>query len=160
MIDEIAARVAAVLGRAESLFAVPQDATAVEASRQLQRAADAHQTLGIADLTGAGVSGHRRFAEESASAIAAFTAADDQMRTRLAAAADRHQNGQARARALRADAAEVSDRLGPLLGTAAGDLAALSSLRTTLARMQQLLAEQSRQDFAVAEQIRAIDYRG
>lgn len=161
MLDDVAARVVQVLIRAESLFAVPEDAAAAAAADQLGRAADAHRALGRrnAELSGAGATGHRQLVDESVAGVAAAARAEEQLAAHLTAAAARHHHGLARARDVRADAAAVPERLAALSGTATGELAALKTLRTHVARMGQLLAEHAGQDTAAAAQIRAVEYR-
>lgn len=162
MLDDVAARVVAVLTRAESLFAVPEDAAAAStAADQLGRAADANRALGglSSELSGAGATAHRQLVDESAAGVAASARADGQLATHLTAAAARHHRGRVRAQDLCADAAAVPERLAALSGTATGELAALKTLRTHVARMGQLLAEHAGQDTAAAAQIRAVEYR-
>ena len=162
MLGDVAARVVAVLTRAESLFAVPEDAaSAAAAADQLGQAAEANRALGghSAELSGAGATAHRQLVDDSAAGVAAAAAADEQLAAHLTAAAARHQRGYTRAQNLRADAAAVPDQFAALSGTAAGELAALQNLRGHLARMQQLLAEHAGQGAAAAAQIRALDYR-
>jgi len=162
MLGDVAARVVAVLTRAESLFAVPEDAAAASAAAaQLGQAVEANHALGgrSAELTGAGVTAHRQLVDESAAGVAASARADEQLAAHLTAAAARHQRGYTRARNLRADATAVPDQFAALSGTGAGELAALKNLRAHLAGMQQLLAEHAGQDAAAAAQIRAVDYR-
>ena len=163
MLGEVAARVVAVLARAESLFAVPEDAAAASAAAdQLGQAAEANRALGgrSAELRGAAVSAHRELIDASAADVAAAARADEQLAVQLTAAAARHHQGRTRAQQLRADAAAVPERFAGLSGTAAGQLAALQDLRAHLAGMQRLLAEHAGQDAAAAAQIRAVDYRG
>jgi hypothetical protein len=161
MLDGVAARVVQVLTRAESLFAVPEDAAAATAADQLGQAADANRALGgrSAELAGTGAVAHRQLVDASAAAVAASARADGQLAAHLTAAAARHHHGRARARDLRADAAAVPERLAALSGTATGELAELKTLRAHVARMGQLLAEHAGQDAAAAAQIRAVDYR-
>jgi hypothetical protein len=160
MMGDVAARVQAVLRRAESLFAAPQDASAAAAAAdQLRGALDAHRVLGGSELSGAGVTGHRELVEKSAAEVTASAAADEQLVAQLTAAAARHQHGRARAQSLSAEAAAVPERFAAVSGTAAGDLAALKALRAQLAGMRQLLAEHAGQDAATAAQIRAVTYR-
>jgi hypothetical protein len=162
MLDGVAARVVQVLTRAESLFGVPDDAAAAStAADQLRQAAHANRALGgrNSELSGAGATGHRQLLDESAAGVGAAAGADEQLAVHLTAAA-RHLHGRARAHDLCAAAAAVPERLATLSGTAAGDLAALTTLRAHLAGMQQLLAEHAGQGAAAAAQIRGVDYRG
>jgi len=158
MLGDIAARVSEVLVRAESLFAVPEDAAAAD---QLGRAADANRALGgrTSELSGAAATAHRQLVDQSAADLSAAADADDQLAAQLTAAAARHHRGHARARDLRADAAAVVDRFAVLSGTGTGELAVLKALRAGVSGMQQLLAEHAGQSSAAAAQIRAVDYR-
>jgi hypothetical protein len=161
-VDGVAARVVAVLTRAESLFAVSGDAAPTSvAADQLRDAADASRALGgdDADLGGAGIAGHRQLVDESAANVAAAAHADEQLAAHLTAAAARHHHGRTRAQDLRADAAAVPECFAALSGSATSELAALMTLRAHLAGMQRLLAEYAGQDAAAADQIRAVDYR-
>jgi hypothetical protein len=161
-VDDVAARVVQVLTRAESLFAVPEDAAATSAAAdQLRHAADATRALGTRDveLSGTGATGHRRLVDESAANEAAAARADEQLAGHLTAAAARHHHGRIRAQALRADAAAVPEQFAALSGSATAELAALRTLRAHLTGMQRLLAEHTGQDAAAADQIRAVDYR-
>jgi len=163
MLGDVAARVVQVLSRAESLFAVPEDAVAAStAADQLGQASEVNRALGgrTAELTGAGAGAHRRLVDESAADVAAAARADEQLAAHLTAAAARHRRGRTRAQHLRADAAAVPDQFATLSGTAAGELAALKNLRAQLAGMQRLLAEHAGQGAAAAAQIRGVDYRG
>jgi hypothetical protein len=162
MLGDVAAGVVAVLTRAESLFAVPEDAAAASgAADQLGQAAEANRALGgrSAELSGAGAAGHRQLVDDSAAGVAAAARADEQLAAHLTAAAARHNLGRITAQNLRMDAAALPDQFAALSGTAAGELAALKNLRTHLAGMQQLLAEHAGQDAAAAARIRALDYR-
>jgi len=162
MLGDVAVLVVAVLTRAESLFAVPDDAVAASAAAdQLGQAADGNGALGgrSSELTGAGATAHRQLVDESAAGVRAAARADEQLGAHLTAAAARHHRGRTRAQNLRIDAAAVPDQFAALSGTGAGDLAALKNLRAHLARMQQLLAEHAGQGVAAAAQIRAVDYR-
>jgi hypothetical protein len=163
MVGDVAARVVQVLTRAESLFAIPEDASAASAAAdQLEQAASTNRALGgrSAELTGAGPTAHRQLVDESAAGMAAAARADEQLAAHLTSAAARHHRGRAQAQSLRAAAAAVPDQFAALSGTGAGELAALKSLRAHLAGMQQLLAEHAGQGAAAAAQIRAVDYRG
>jgi hypothetical protein len=160
MLGDLAARVVAVLTRAESLFAVPEDAAAASAAAdQLGQAADANRALGgrSAELTGAGATAHRRLVDESAAGVDAAARADEQLASHLTAAAARHHRGRIRAQNLRMDAAAVPDQFAALSGT--GELAALKNLRAHVAGMQRLLAEHAGQSAAAAARIRAVDHR-
>ena len=162
-VDDVAARVVQVLTRAESLFAVPEEATAAGAAvDQLGHAAETDRALGrrTGELSGAGATGHRQLAAESAAALAAAARADAQLAAHLTATAARQHSDRIRAQELRADAAAVTEGLGALSGSATGDLAALRTLRAQLAGMQRLLAEHAGQDAAAADEIRAVHYRG
>ena len=162
-LGDVAARVVAVLARAESLFAVPEDAVAASAAAdQLGQAADANRALGgrSSELSGAGATAHRQLVDDSAAGVGAAARADERLAAHLTAAAARHHRGRTRAQNLRIDAAAVPDQFAALSGTGAGELAALKNLRTQLAGMRQLLAEHAGQDAAAADQIRAVDYRG
>jgi hypothetical protein len=163
MLGDVAARVVAVLTRAESLFAVPEDAAAASAAAdQLGQAAEANRALGgrSAELSGAGATAHRQLVDESAAGVGAAARADEQLAAHLTAAGARHNLGRIKAQNLRTDAAAVPDQFAALSGTGAGELAALKNLRAHLAGMQQLLAEHAGQGAATAAQIRAVDYRG
>jgi uncharacterized protein involved in exopolysaccharide biosynthesis len=162
MLNEVAARVVEVLTRAESLFAVPEDAAAAStAADQLGQAADAHRALGghNAELSGAGATGHRQLVDESAAGVGAAARADEQLAAHLTAAAARHHHGRARMQELRSEAAAVLERFATLSGTGTSELAALKALRAQVAAVQQLLAEHAGQSAAAAAQIRAVDYR-
>jgi len=163
ILGDVAARVVAVLTRAESLFAVPEDAASASAAAdQLGRAAEANRALSgrSAELSGAGATAHREFVDELAAGVGAAARADEQLAAHLTAAAARHHHARMRAQNLRAGAAAVPEKFAALSGTGAGKLAALKTLRMHLAGMQQLLAEHAGQDAAAAAQIRAMDYRG
>ena len=163
MLGDVAARVVAVLTRAESLFAVPEDAAAASAAAdQLDQAAEANRALGGpgAELSGAGATAHRQLVDESAAGVAGAARADEQLAAHLTAAAARHHHGRTRAQHLRTGAAAIPDQFAALSATGAGELAALKNLRAHLAGMQQLLAEHAGQGAATAAQIRAVDYRG
>jgi hypothetical protein len=162
MLGDLAGRVVAVLTRAESLFAVPEDAAAASAAAdQLGHAADANRALGgrSAELTGAGATAHRRLVDESAAGVDAAARADEQLASHLTAAAARHHRGRIRAQNLRMDAAAVPDQFAALSGTGAGELAALKNLRAHVAGMQRLLAEHAGESAAAAARIRAVDHR-
>jgi hypothetical protein len=158
-VDELIARVVGVLTRAESLFTAV-DGPAEEAAGALDSATEVNQTLNrrTAGMSGAGVSGHRQVVAQSAAALGQAADADTALTQHLRGAAGTHSVGAGRAGHLRAGAAEIADIVGPLRGTAPGDMVVLKTLHAHLARMQQLVAEHVEHGSATAEQIRALGY--
>src|ERR1700761_1629686 len=117
MLGDVAARVVAVLTRAKSLFAVPEDAAAASAAAdQLGQAAEANRALSGrgAELSGARATAHRQLVDESAAHTSAAARADEQLAAHLTAAAARHHRGRTRAQNLRTDAAAVPDQVAAL----------------------------------------------
>jgi hypothetical protein len=158
-VDDVIAQVVGVLTRAESLFTAG-DGPAQDAAGALASAAEVNQTLSgrTADLSGAGVSSHRQAVAQSATAMGQAAAADGALTRHLRGAAGTHSDGAGRAGHLRAGAAEIADIVGPLRGTAPGDMVVLKTLHARLAGMQQLVAEHVEHGSATAEQIRALGY--
>jgi hypothetical protein len=126
----------------------------------LGHAAEVNDTLSsrTADLSGAGVSSHREAVQRSAARMGAAADIDAALAEHLSSAASMHSGGAGQAGDLRAGAASIAEIVGPLRGTAPGDMVILKALHARVAVMQQLVAEHSDLATASAEQIRSLGY--
>lgn len=157
-VDDWVTRVVGVLTRAEALFTAIQGPG--PAIGDLGAAAGANEALAArsAELSGSGVSSHRDAVYTSAAAIGAAAETDAVLTEQLTNAASTHGHGAGQAGDLRGAATAIADVLGPLRGTAAGDIVVLKALRTQLADMQELVAAQSNHGSATAGAIRGLGY--
>jgi hypothetical protein len=160
-VEHVAARVVAVLTRAESLFATPGDAAAVEAAGRMGEAAEASRAIvsRTAELSGAVASAHRNVLAVAAQRLEDAAGTDGRLADHVADTSATHGAGRSRATELRAGAAEVSARLGPWAELPASELAALKALRNRLSGMQHLLAQHSAEATRVAAEIRTLGYQ-
>jgi hypothetical protein len=158
-VEDLVTRVVDVLTRAESLFATAAG-PAENATGALGHAAEVNDTLSsrTADLSGAGVSSHREAVQRSAARMGAAADIDAALAEHLSSAASMHSGGAGQAGDLRAGAASIAEIVGPLRGTAPGDMVILKALHARVAGMQQLVAEHSDLATASAEQIRSLGY--
>ena len=159
-VDDVVTQVLQVLARAEALFSATEG-PAENAAGALGSAAQINQTLSArtADFSGVGVSSHRAAVAQSAARLGAAADVDAALTAHLSSAAGTHSSGAGQAGQLRAGAASVADVVGPLRGSAPGDMVVLKALRARVAGMQQLVAEHADHGAATAEQIRALGYR-
>jgi hypothetical protein len=160
-VDDVAARVAAVLSRAESLFAGPTDGLdAGGAIDSIGGAAEASRSIGSgsAELSGESVAVHGETAAAIANRLSGAAAAESDFVRRLAEASETHQAGRSHATALRAGAVEITAVLGPAVHIPAGEVAALRGLRNRVANMQELVARHSGESARLAGEIRGLEY--
>lgn len=159
-VDDVVTQVLQVLTRAEALFS-PTEGPSANAGGALGSAAQINQTLSArtADLSGVAMSSHGEAVAQSAARLGAAADVDAALTAHLSAAAGTHSSGAGQAGHLRAGAASIADVVGPLGGTAPGDMVVLTALRARVAGMQQLVAEHADHGAASAEQIRALGYR-
>ena len=143
VLQQVAARVVEVLSRAESLFAPPGEVPSAGLGDLAGRAADASAAVAAqtAELSGATAGAHRDLLGAAAQRLGGAADADSALADQLAGAVQTHSAGLSAAAGLRADAAEVPERLAPWADVPAADLAALKALRARVAGMGQLLAE-------------------
>lgn len=159
-VEEVAARVLAILTRAESLFSA--DAAGAEvppspvgAAAQTARAIAAR----TAEMSGVTVRGHREMITAGADRLERASDADDRLAENLRSSAQLHDAGRSQAAALRAAAADVPGQLQPWSQLPAAEIAGLQALRTQLAGMQHLLARHSAAGARAAAEISTLRYR-
>jgi hypothetical protein len=160
-VEEVAARVVAVLARAEALFAAPGDhGAALAGLRHLGAAADTDLAARSAELSGAAIAAHRDQLDPLGAGLRAVADADAGW-ARLLGAGDATQAAAgARAAALRATAEEVPARFAASAHLPGAEMAALRVLRSCLAGMQQLIATQSAAAARAAAEVRGLGYAG
>ena len=160
-VERVAAKVVEVLARAESLFTSPGDPAVSEAVERIGQAADASGAIvaRTAELSGATASAHRELLASAAQRPEYAAGTDAQLADHVAGATETHHGGRSHASALRAGAAEVPARLAPWAELPAGELAALTALRSRVAGMQRLLAHHTGEATRVAAEIRSLGYQ-
>ena len=159
-VHEVAARVLAILTRAESLFSADTARAAVSQS-PVGAAAQTARAIAtrIAEMSGATVRGHGEMITASAGRLELASDADDRLTENLRSSAQLHDAGRSQAAALRAAAADVPGQLQPWSELPAAEVAALKALRTQLAGTQHLLARHSAAGARVAAEISTLRYR-
>jgi hypothetical protein len=158
-IDAVAAQVAAVLARAESLFTAAAadvlDPTATGSAAQAS--ADIAGRTG--EMSGSFVAAHRDLLDSASQRLRHAASTDARLAERLARSADAHAEGRMHASRLRSDAEQVPTQLDPSAGLPVSELAALKALRRRVADMQRLLTHHREEAERVAGEIRSMEYR-
>jgi hypothetical protein len=158
----VAAQVAHVLTRAESLFATAGETATTSAA--LSRAGDAALTAGAlsertAELSGAMVEAHRDVAGASAQQLRHASGVDSMLADHLTRSTQLHTAGGSQASGIRAGAAEIPAQLQPWADLPASDMAGLKMLRNHLAAMQRLLAQHSAVSARIASDVSGLTYQ-
>jgi hypothetical protein len=157
-VDAVAAQVAAVLARAESLFGAPGvdvlDTTATVS------AAEAVATVAgrTGEMSGTLATAHRDLLDSATQRMQHAADADARLAERLARSDAAHAAGRLDASQLRSRAEGVPTQLDPWAGLPVHDLAVLKALRHRVADMQQLLAQHREDAERTAGEIRSLDY--
>jgi hypothetical protein len=159
-VDDVAARVVAVLAHAESLFAAPSESQgaadpSVGPAAQTARAIAARTS----DLSGATARGHGDLVAVSAERLEQVSESDLRLAESLRRSVQFHDEGRSQAAGLRATAADVPAQLQPWEGLPAAEVAGLKVLRTQLAGMQKLLARHRAAAARTAADISTLRYR-
>jgi hypothetical protein len=160
-VDDVAARVVAVLARAESLFAAPSDYQGAAADASVGAAAQTARAIAArtAELSGATARGHGDLVAVSAERLDRVSDSDLRLAENLRRSVQFHDAGRSRAAALRATATDVPAQLQPWAGLPAAEVAGLKVLRTQLAGMQNLLARHRAAAARTAADISTLRYR-
>jgi hypothetical protein len=161
-VKDVASRVAAVLARAESLFAAPTEplGAGAEAS-SLGPAAQTAEAIAArtADMSGATVREHGDVAATSAERLVRMSETDHRLAENLERSAQFHDAGRSQAAGIRTAAADVSPQLQPWAGVPTAEVAGLKVLRSQLAAMQILLARHRAAAARTAADISTLRYR-
>ena len=157
-IEQVAAQVAGVLSRAESLFAVPQEASA--ASDELGLAADASDAIAarVAEQSGALAAAHSELLAASRQRLHAAAGTDATLAGHLSDAGAGHGSAAGQAAGLRSAAQAVGERAAHLPELASNDVAALKALRAQVGAMQKLIAAHTAAAADAAKQVRQLRY--
>jgi hypothetical protein len=157
-IDAVAQQVGELLDRAHTLFADPAAANVggplVGAGEQLHTG---HREMTA--LAGRLADGHRQLSGVAHAELTTLSDHDEQLGSCLERAADTDRAGRAASDAVRRAAATELAALIPLSGTAAGQRALLSALRTRVARQQRIIADTGARAGDVAAAVRALSYQ-
>ena len=161
-VEDLAARVAEVLSRAESLFApAPASWEPGEAGGPISDAATANRAVAqsTSELSGAMASTHAEAVSGTADRLERAADAEGELARHLARATDTHTEGRSHASSLRASVAEIPASLGVAAHVPAGEIATVNALRNRVARMHALVKRHAAESAELAQQIRNLGYR-
>jgi chromosome segregation ATPase len=163
VVEQLAAQVAGVLARAESLFAAP-DILAEDdpALRRITDAADAARTIAArtGEWSGATADQHQQTLAASTEGLDHTADIDARLADRLDENTEQAQSGHHEAGELRSAAEDLPGHLDEWADLPVTVLGALKALRGQLADMQQLMARQQGRAADTAGQLRELDYGG
>jgi Domain of unknown function (DUF4226) len=155
------AKVEAAMGHARSLFAAePEPSTAAAATAAaLTGAAQTNTATGqlTAGLSGALITEHKSFADQSAHTLTAAARSDATLNTHLTTAATLTRTGAARLAAIAAETRATS-RSAAAVTTPAGQRTILAALQSQLAQASEVVSTAEHQVADLAGQIRALQY--